>query len=114
MSSNLGAVTRTRIFPHQEKEEPKRKEKAPTSGDRSMLVHKIRLHGRRGKGTAEPFSREKLTQAPQKEGGEILCKPGWYVHQPDVQNKWDETSFTAPAESGRSGERSRSCVHAHF
>ena len=25
-----------------------------------------------------------------------------------------ETSFTVPAESGRSGERSRSCVNAHF
>ena len=33
------------------------------------LVHKIRLHGRRGKGMAESFSREKLRQAPQKEGG---------------------------------------------
>ena len=33
------------------------------------LVHKIRLHGRRGKGTAESFSREKLRQAPQMEGG---------------------------------------------
>ena len=38
------------------------------------LVHKIRLHGRRGKGTAESFSREKLRRAPQKEGGwKILC-----------------------------------------
>ena len=38
------------------------------------LVHKIRLHGRRGKGMAEFFSREKLRQAPQKEGGwKILC-----------------------------------------
>ena len=38
------------------------------------LVHKIRLHSRRGKGTAESFSREKLRHAPQKEGGwEILC-----------------------------------------
>ena len=38
------------------------------------LVHKIRLHGRRGKGMAESFSREKLRHAPQKEGGrEILC-----------------------------------------
>ena len=38
------------------------------------LVHKIRLHGRRGKGTAESFSREKLRHAPQKGGGwEILC-----------------------------------------
>ena len=43
------------------------------------LVHKIRLHGRRGKGTAESFSREKSRHAPQKEGGiEILCDPGWY------------------------------------
>ena len=33
------------------------------------LVHKIRLHGRRGKGMAESFSREKLRRAPQKEGG---------------------------------------------
>ena len=33
------------------------------------LVHKIRLHVRRGKGMAESFSREKLRRAPQKEGG---------------------------------------------
>ena len=33
------------------------------------LVHKIRLHGRRGKGMAESFSQEKLRHAPQKEGG---------------------------------------------
>ena len=33
------------------------------------LAHKIRLHGRRGKGMAESFSREKLRRAPQKEGG---------------------------------------------
>ena len=33
------------------------------------LVHEIRLHGRRGKGTAESFSREKIRHAPQKEGG---------------------------------------------
>ena len=33
------------------------------------LVHKMRLHGRRGKGImAECFSREKLRHAPQKEG----------------------------------------------
>ena len=29
-------------------------------------------------------------------------------------DKRRETSFTVPAERGRSGERSRSCVHAHF
>ena len=33
------------------------------------LVHKIRLHGRRGEGMAESFSREKLRHVPQKEGG---------------------------------------------
>ena len=33
------------------------------------FVHKIRRHGRQGKGMAEPFSREKLRHAPQKEGG---------------------------------------------
>ena len=35
----------------------------------NSLVHRIRLNGRRGKGTAESFSREKSRQAPQKEGG---------------------------------------------
>ena len=33
------------------------------------LVHKIRLHGRRVKGIAESFSREKLRHAPQEKGG---------------------------------------------
>ena len=33
------------------------------------LVNTIRLHGRRGKGAAESFSREKIRHAPQKEGG---------------------------------------------
>ncbi|CAN0453571.1 unnamed protein product, partial [Ascophyllum nodosum] len=28
-------------------------------------IHKIRLHGRRGKGTAESFSREKLSRGPR-------------------------------------------------
>ena len=36
---------------------------------RYSLIHKIRHHGRRGKGTANTFSREKLRQGPQKEGG---------------------------------------------
>ena len=46
-------------------------------------MYKIRLHVRRGKGTTESFLREKLRQAPQKKGGEILCDlppicdPGW-------------------------------------
>ena len=44
------------------------------------LAHKIRLHGRGGKGMPQSFSREKLRHAPQKEGGwEILCDlpPVW-------------------------------------
>ena len=46
----------------------------------NSLVHKIRLHGRRGKGKAESFSRQKSRHAPQKEGGlKILCDlpPVW-------------------------------------
>ena len=45
----------------------KNKIKMP-SGWRTIksLVHKIRLHGRRGKGMAESFSREKVRHAPHK------------------------------------------------
>ena len=40
----------------------------------NSLVHKIRLHDRRGKGMAESFSRQKSRHAPQKEGGlKIPC-----------------------------------------
>ena len=71
-------------------------------------VHKIRLHGRIGKGTAESFSREKIRQAPQKEGGEILCDPDWCVrcvHKSDVQNKWDDNTHTTHTQCPTSGER---------
>ena len=60
------------------------------------LVHKIRLHVRRGKGTAESFSRENYGKHRRTKVGEkscvtfLLCDPGWYVHKPDVQNKWEE------------------------
>ena len=26
----------------------------------------------------------------------LLCDPGWYVHKPDVQNKWEENTHTYP------------------
>ena len=56
------------------------------------LVHKIRLHDRRGKGMAESFSREKLRQAPQKEGGWKILLPSSCVTPAgtsiEVQNKW--------------------------
>ena len=63
------------------------------------LVHKIRLHGRRGKGMAESFSREKISHAPQKEGGwKILCdlSPVWprAGTSIDVQNEWEESTHT--------------------
>ena len=38
------------------------------------------------------ITREKIRQAPQKEGGEILCDPGWYVQKPDVQIKGDDNT----------------------
>ena len=66
------------------------------------FVHKIRLHGRRGKGKAESFPREKLRHAPQKEGeGEILCDlhsscvtPAGTFNELDVQNKLEENTQT--------------------
>ena len=71
LSSNLGVVTRNRIF--------SQKKKMPNKW--RTIKCKIRLHGRRVmKGTAEAFSREKLRQAPQKKSGwEILCDlpPVW-------------------------------------
>ena len=45
------------------------------------LVHKIRIHGRRGKGMAEP-SREKHTHRRKKVGEKsFLCDTGWYVQR---------------------------------
>ena len=64
VSSNLGALTRT-VFVFVFKEEKIMPNKWRTI---SSWVHEIRLHGRLGKETAESFSREKLRQAPQKEG----------------------------------------------
>ena len=51
------------------KKKKKKKNAQRVENDEIVLVHKIRHHGRRGKGTAESFSREKLRHAPQKEGG---------------------------------------------
>ena len=65
-SSNLCAVTGTGIFPH-------KKKKSNRWRTIKSLVHEIRLHGRRGRIVAEYFSRVKLRQSPQKEGGKILC-----------------------------------------
>ena len=49
---------------------------------------------------AESFARENFRQASQKEGGEILCDPGWYVHKPDVQNKWNNNTHIGSTHSG--------------
>ena len=66
MSHNKEAGMVTPTFSSQKKKMPNKWRTI------SSLVHKSRLQGRRGKGTAESFSSEKLRQAPQKEGGEIL------------------------------------------
>ena len=47
-----------------------------------------------GKGRLNSSRDKKLRQAPQKEGGEILCDPGWCVHKSGVQNKWDDNRHT--------------------
>ena len=51
------------------------------------LVKKTQLYGRRGKGTAESFSREKLMEKSCVTFLLLLCNPGWYVRKHDVQNK---------------------------
>ena len=62
-------------------------------------VHKIRLHCRRGKGKAESCSREKLDKHHRRKVNEkscvtfLLCDPGWYVHKPGVQNKWEDNTL---------------------
>ena len=56
VSSNLGAVTRTGIFPHRNKNNKITKITSNKWRTIRSLVHKIRLHGRRGKGTAGSLS----------------------------------------------------------
>ena len=44
---------------------------------------------------AESFLCQMLRQVPPKEGREILCDPGWCVHQQsNVQNKRDDNIHT--------------------
>ena len=60
-------VKRTGIFPN-------KKNKMPNNWrTTNSLQPRIRLHDRRGKETAESFSKENLSQALQNEGEEILC-----------------------------------------
>ena len=60
VSSNPGAVTRTGIFPLTKINKYVNKKNAQqVENDHNSLVHEIRVHGRRGKGTAESVSREK-------------------------------------------------------
>ena len=32
----------------------------------------------------------------------LLCDPGWYVHKPDVQNKWEDNTHTHASIGARS------------
>ena len=66
------------------------------------LVHKLRLHGRRGKRMPESFSREKLRHASQKEGRWMknpVCPspcvtPAGTSNELDVQNEREEKTTT--------------------
>ena len=31
----------------------------------------------------------------------LLCDPGWYVHKPDVENKWDDNTHRHTSPLGR-------------
>ena len=69
------------------------------------LVHKIRLDGRRGKGMAESFSREKWRHAPQKEGRwEILC---------DLPPVWPRLVRPTNLMSRMNGKKTHTHTHTH-
>ena len=73
----------------------------------NSLVHKIRLHGRRGKGMAESFSRQKSRHAPQKEGGlKILC---------DLPPVWPRLVRPTNLMSRMDGKKTHThTTHSHF
>ena len=71
----------------------------------NSLVHKIRLHGRRGKGMAESFSRQKSRHAPQKEGGlKILC---------DLPPVWPRLVRPTNLMSRMDGKKTHTHTHTH-
>ena len=72
----------------------------------NSLVHKIRLHGRRGKGMAESFSRQKSRHAPQKEGGlKILC---------DLPPVWPRLVRPTNLMSRMDGKKTHTHTHTKF
>ena len=70
VSSNLGAVTRTGIFPRENKNKNHDQQKWRTI---RSWVHKFNFMVGEGKGRLNLSRDKKLRQAPQKEGGTILC-----------------------------------------
>ena len=95
VSSNLGAVTRTGIFPRN-----KKIKKCPTSGERLFYGYtKFDFTVDEGKERLNP-SREKNEGNHRRRKVEkscltiLLCDPGWYVHKADIQNKWDDNTHT--------------------
>ena len=63
---------------------------------KSLVVHKIRLHSRRGKGMAESFSQEKLrrTHRRKKVNEKSCVTPAGTSNELDVQNEWEENTHT--------------------
>ena len=58
------------------------------------LVHKIRLHGRREKGMAESFSRDKLGTHRRKMDGKFCVTPAGTSNELDVQHESDGHTHT--------------------
>ena len=68
--------------------------------DQFVSTQKIDFAVDEGKERLNP-SREKNEGKPRRRKVEescvtffLLCDPGWYVHKPDVQNKWDDNTHT--------------------
>ena len=82
VSSNPGAATRTGIFPH--KKNKIKINVQQVENDYFVSIQKI-----------------DIVYITVDEGKKVddkscvtflLCDPGWYVHKPDVQNKWEDNT----------------------
>ena len=83
------------------------KNKCPTSGERLTRGYtKLDFTADEGKGRLNP-SHDKNEGKHRRKKVEkscvtfLLCDPGWYVHRPDVQNKWDDKTHTRERLWGR-------------
>ena len=77
----------------------KKFKKCPTIGKRLNRPYtKSDFTADEGKERPNPFREKNQGKHRRRKADEkscvtfLLCDPGWYVHKPDVQNKWDDST----------------------